>query len=677
MVMMSGFFGIMILTFGMGLSAGGSVLGLPPGERDSLLVQCPPQDVVFYTEWAERGAGKQGAPGIDGLAADPEVLAFLRDVEQALVTSLEDETSRGPKEAQVMGKTMPKIIKTLLNRSGCLYIGVDADAIANAAQQGGGPGPFGMIMAVSSGIKATLIINGGDDSDKLAETLHEILALLPEPPSEELDHVKFPLPPGMSLTLHRRDKHFILGFGEGTVDQALAGLSGKSKGLKSNTRFTSGMQRVKIGKMSGVSWLDIKLVIEKLTKALGPDGALVEKTAKDAGIDKIDSVVSYRGVVKGQIHNRTFVSTNGKLEGLLALAAGRAIKPDDFDLVPADSDFVLSLSLNLPKVLAASKEIVGKAHPPSGPVFEGILKQLEMELKFSIEEDFFKAFGDVWTVYNSKSAGGLFVSSLVGSLEVRDTAKAEKVFSQAMDLLRDSLPGETSSGFRRRGVFLVNKMFMGKKIYFVNTVGNDVPFAPAFCLTDKQLLFGPHPQAIKSHLRFLAGKKETFASRMKELTSGTEGDLLCVSYFDTKSLVRYLYATAPYFGQIVFSEMQRAGIDMTVFSLPSARAILPYVGNSISTVVRTEEGILFDGQTALPIPIFSLVAGNIPLLLFAVRMQGFGALENPQDLQQADVPANQKKALKKPAVKTSVTINRTEAKPATRSREKRAIQTAS
>jgi hypothetical protein len=32
------FFGLMFLTFGTGLFAGGSILGLPPGERDVLLV---------------------------------------------------------------------------------------------------------------------------------------------------------------------------------------------------------------------------------------------------------------------------------------------------------------------------------------------------------------------------------------------------------------------------------------------------------------------------------------------------------------------------------------------------------------------------------------------------------------------------------------------------------------
>jgi hypothetical protein len=538
----------------------------------------------------------------------------------------------------------------------------------------GGGGPFGRMLEVLFGVKATLIVNGGKDADKLADDLKEILKLLPEQPSEDLKNVKFSLPPGLSLRLHREGKRFILGFGEGTIEAAVDGLNGKSQGLKQSSRFAASMERIKIGKMSGVIWLDLKVVVEKLTKALGPSGALVQKTVTEAGIDKIDSVASYRGVLNGQIHNRSFIKTDGTLDGLLALAAGRTIKPDDFKHVPADCDFVYSLSLNFPKLLATSKEVVAKAHPPSQQMFNFFLNQLEAELELSIEEDFFKAFGDVWTISNSKAAGGLFVTSLVGSLEIRDSKKAQKIFTHVMEILRDSLPGETDSGYRHRGVYLVNKKFMGKTIYFVNTIGdNDMPFAPAFCLTEKHLLLGPHPQAIKARLRFLNSKNANFSTKLKELSSQTEGELLSLSYFDMKSLVRYLYAFAPYVGQIAFSEIQSDGGEIDLFSLPSPRAILPYVGNSSFIVSRSKDGIIFDGQTALPVSFFSIAMANMPMLLFMGRMRRFG---ETQGLTTGRCSGKAKKTLKKPAVKTSATVRQTQGKPATRSREKRTVQTA-
>ena len=67
---------LMVLVSGSGLFSGGGIMGLPPGERDAALVKCAPADSLIYAEWSERSTGEAGAPGIDGLAADPEILVL-------------------------------------------------------------------------------------------------------------------------------------------------------------------------------------------------------------------------------------------------------------------------------------------------------------------------------------------------------------------------------------------------------------------------------------------------------------------------------------------------------------------------------------------------------------------------------------------------------------------------
>ena len=49
------------------LLGGSGLLGMPPGERDALLLKAAPQQTLLYFEWAGRGAGQPGAAGIDGL----------------------------------------------------------------------------------------------------------------------------------------------------------------------------------------------------------------------------------------------------------------------------------------------------------------------------------------------------------------------------------------------------------------------------------------------------------------------------------------------------------------------------------------------------------------------------------------------------------------------------------
>lgn len=595
---------LMVLVSGGGLFSGGGLLGLPPGERDAAFVGCAPADALIYSEWAARSKGEAGAPGIDGLAADPEIRAFIKDLDEAILKMIAQETEGGQAEEQVLGRTLPPLIKALLMRPGCLYAELDSEKAAKALEEGSPLGPAGGIVA---GLRVTLIVNAGDQADALAKQIDAIIDLaaneLPIEKTENLQQQKIPLPlPGGGLTIHRHNKYFIVGFGEGTVDAAIAGLDGKSKGIKTNERFAKAMQQIEIKRTGGVMWVDVKGLVTRSSQALGLQGAMIVGMAKMVGADAIDSIASCTGVIDGQIRTRNYITTGGKTEGILALAAGRAIKPDDFSHIPADADFVFAGSVNVPKVLEAARQIVGNADPQSKENLDQLIQQLETELGVSFTEDIFKAFGDLWTMYDSPSAGGLLVSAPVLSLEVRDGDKAKKVVQQLLQVLENALPGELGNQFRRRGVFLEETKFMDHTLHFINTIGDDVPVAPTLCLTDKQLLIALHPQPIKAHLRFLASGEKTFAGRIGKDLKLPEGDLLNLTYVDSKTVVRIVYGMTPWFGQLMFSEFQREGFEMNIASLPSGRAILPYLDVSLSTVVRTPDGIMTDSQSALPIP---------------------------------------------------------------------------
>ncbi|HUG91476.1 MAG TPA: hypothetical protein VML55_11610 [Planctomycetaceae bacterium] len=610
-----GFTELLVIVMGGGLFSSGA-FGLPPGERVAALVRCPPADAILYVEWAARAGGREGAPGIDGLAADPEVRSFLTAVEKAILAAVERESQGAGREAQVLGRHIPPLGKRLLNRSGCLYVSFDEQAQPLEAPDEGLPG---YALQLLSGARATLVVNGGDAADEIARHAEALVALLPERVrTRGLDHQPLPLPmPGATLVLHRHEDHFILGFGEGAIDAAVAGLSGKSQGLAANERFQAATKRLAIDRLASVSWFDVKALLEKAQVVLGPQGELVPMMARTLGLDTLDSVASVTGVEDGLVVTRSFVHTGGGTKGLLAFAAGRGLKPADFAHVPRDADLVSGLSLNPQQILAAVRQIVSEAHPPSGDRLEQLLMQLEAELGVSFEDDVFPAFGDVWTVYDSPDAGGVLFTSAVATLEVREPARARQVFDQLMTILDRALPGEFGDQFRRRGVFLEHKEFMGHEVYYINTVGDEVPFAPAFCVTDTHLLIAPHPQAVKAHLRFVGSRGASFSERATP-PAEPAGDVLCYSYVDAPRAVQLFYATAPYWGQLVFSELQRDGASIDIFALPSARAILPYVSESSSRTVRQQDGILMESRRGLPLPGGAGVLLNMPLLFLAV-----------------------------------------------------------
>jgi hypothetical protein len=622
---------VLLLGFG-GLLGGGSLLGLPPGERDAGYLRAAPADSLLYFEWAERSGGEAGAEGIDGLAADPEVRQFLVDVEAAILKGIRRASDSGPEE-RIMAESIPPLVKSTLMHSGCLYAAFDEQAAARALAEGEPTiGPA----AVALGIEGAFVLNAGDEADEIAKHVNALLDLARVPATvrrNDLQHQVIPLPvPNAKLELHREGSYFVLAFGEGVVEAAVAGLkNADTKGLGSNVRFTKALALVETERTGGVAWLDVKGTLNAVVGALGFQGQMVKSIAESTGLDAVDSMVTVTGVVDGRLSTRSFVTTGGSVRGLLAFADGRPLKNADLAQVPGDADLVYVISLDGKKVLAAVRDVVTKSDPTgfAAQQLNRTLMQLDEELGFSIEKGAFEAFGDVWTVFDSPSAGGVVLTGATLSLEVRDHAKAEPIYTRLMELLEASLPGVENGESRRNGVELRKMSFLEHDVYFVNTYDDDMPFAPAFCLTKSHLFVAPNPQAIKAELRFLASGEPNFGTRLgpmiaagdeRSIPLAIEGEAaVSFSYVDLRQGLATLYALVPYMGQSMMGAIQQEGGDITAFSIPSARAVLPYAKDSFQRVTRTEEGLLFEGYNGVPVPGVTTVLLQVPLLMMPVR----------------------------------------------------------
>ena len=604
---------LIVMMFGGGF-LGGGVMGLPPGERDAKLVQCPPKDVILYTEWASRGEGKAGAKGVDGLAADPEILAFIEAVDRAIMESIARNSQEG--QEKVFAENIPLLVKLLLNRPGCLYLDVDPKLAIKLMSNPPDlpeftPPMFGMLPA----IHATVIFNGGDQADAIQK---HIEALIPEEDRvKNLQHQKFPIPmEGASLVLHRHESYFILGWGEATVDNAVKGLKGESQGLKANERFQAGMERVRLERTGSVAWFDLKSLVNKAVQGLGPQGLVVAAVVQQLGLETVESLAMCSGVVDGQLHSKGFLKTGGKTEGLMALAAGRPLTAKDFEAVPGDADLVFAFTMDFPKILSTTRKLIAQAGEEPKENFEAVFAQLEKELGVSFENDVFKAFGQSWLLYDSPSNGGVLFTAPVLGLEVIDQAAAQKTFVKLMDVLKLAVPGEIQAGRFGRGVYLEKKTFMDHEVYYINPVGREEPFAPAFTLTKTHLLVSPHPQQLKAHLRFLASKEPRFSEKFAKAVTHEGGELFAVCHSEPQLFARYLATISPIFSTMIFGQIQREGAKIDGFDFPSARAFLPYLGNGLLTKERTEDGILFNSRHGLPVPGMSAMMMVFPMIGF-------------------------------------------------------------
>ena len=570
------------------LLSGSGWLGMPPGERDPALLKAAPQQTLCYFEWAGRAAGQPGAAGIDGLAADPEVIAFFEALDLAFAKA---EYPDADEDQQRLQQHLPRLVKLLTAHPGCLSIGFEplppGQTLLNA---------FKKSQSLTEQFRIGLVSSAGSD----AELLVEALGQLTETELEKQPRMQEVAVPGIALkfTVHREADRVLIGLGEGSVERVLACLRGAESGLDANPQFQTAWTRVAPTRVGTVGWFDLKGAIATMTRAAGPAGNLIQPMLRVVGAQALESLVMGTGVENGIVVQRTFLTTNGRTDGLLLLAGGPALRPEQLKHIPADSDLVAAGSLNLAQTVRGVRELIGRTTPASAAMFDEAITQLESELGLNLERDLYPAFGEAWTAFDSPANGGLMGTSLIVAVEVRDAQRATLVFERLMRLLEQSLTADTDPEYDGKTVEIKRQSFLGHPICYVNTagweLGSEAATTPSFSLTQSHLLFALHPQALKAHLRQQLGQRPGFDGVAFKKLGRPEGELLAFGTLDGPRAMLALCAIAPFYGQSVLSHLQSSGFPLDAFAIPSAAALLPYVRDSSFVVVRQPAGLLFE-----------------------------------------------------------------------------------
>ena len=278
------------------------------------------------------------------------------------------------------------------------------------------------------------------------------------------------------------------------------------------------------------------------------------------------------------------------------------------------------------------KKVQPRAHEE---MLEGIGEAEEL-LGFSIRNDVLKSIGDIWCVYNSPGEGGLVFTGLTAVVPVKNHETLSAVHKKLLALGRATLKREDEQmqemsrehGFRPRPVPRIEQLeYAGQQVYFFNTRGK-VPFAPAWCLTEKELIVALFPQNVKAYLsRGEDAGSIAEVPRVAKLLAGDNGPL-ALSYVDTPKLFELIYPFVPMFGQMIAGELQREGIDVDVSILPSAKAIAKHLRPSVTSVRRHEAGIEMVSHQSLPGG--GLMMGS-PLMALPAMMFGMARVSVPME----------------------------------------------
>jgi hypothetical protein len=572
-------------------------LSLPPLPEDPVFSAVAPEECLWYLTWS--GCAKPDATSknhTEQLLAEEEVQRFGAELERRLVAALR-EHANGPDA--IAAQEVPKLVKIALTRPAAIFV---------SEFKMGQRGPD---------IHGGLIINLGDQAGDAKASIDRLTALSPMSPTNAGKWQRAPLPPDAPVIEWGIDgKYFIVGVGEGSAD----GIAEREKG--GTPKWLEAIRsRLRVDRPAMVHYLNIKKILS-LVQASSLGRGVPPQIFDALGINNLTSLASISGLEGDGWTSNTLLGIDGQPTGIFALAGGEPLMAADLAPIPKDATFALAGRLDLDRVYRGISSIAGKIDPRARLQLEQGLAQLENHLGIELSRDVFKALGDTWCVYSAPSEGGILVTGLTVVAPIRDRerlTKAEERLRLMAKAASEPPPGAGQFGPRRSSLTIADFEFRGNQIHFLNFIGEPIPVAPAWCITDKELIVSLSPQTIKAHLSRAdkAGSLADLPAVAKELRSS--GGLTSIAYTDTATTVRTLYPLIQFGFNAIASAVQQEGVQIDASLLPSAAAVLPHLNPSISTSTMAKDGLFMSQHGTLPMEFESLPLMTMPLWLFAAR----------------------------------------------------------
>ena len=140
--------------------------------------------------------------------------------------------------------------------------------------------------------------------------------------------------------------------------------------------------------------------------------------------------------------------------------------------------------------------------------------------------------------------------------------------------------------------------FLGHIVYCLNAGAA----APSWCLTERELVFGISPLAVKAYLS-RGNRHEPISGdpEVARLLAGGNAPTALI-YWDPKGIFRFFYPWLGMYGPALSNALHDQDADVDLSLLPSLPAIDRHLGPTMATVRRTKGGIEFASRGTIPLP---------------------------------------------------------------------------
>jgi hypothetical protein len=578
-------------------------LSLPPLPADATMSQVAPEDCLWYLSWA--GCAKANPASTnrtEQLIAEPEVQRFISELEARLRDAIKRGAPQGPgpqaAQGAVLAEEGPKLVKFLITRPTALF--VEQASVTPA-------GPF---------VKGGAVISAGNQAAELKQSIDRVAAIAFPGLKGQAGELRLPMPQGAPpVELRWHKNYLVVGVGGGSADEIIKRFGGKQPAWLAELRNDLPLERPAM-----VHYINIRRAAGIAIPFIGLDGV---RTMNVLGLDRLNYYASVSGLEGTGAVSRSRLAMEGKPAGIFALLEAEPLQPSDLTAIPKDATFAIAARFDAGNALKRLMELLGQLDPGAHQQFKNELAAIEKQFDFKISEDVLQSIGDTWCLYNSPGEGGLLFTGLTAVAPVKNRERLIKAHDKLLASIRAvneqfaRLQTDNGSRGMRRGVEISDFEFGGHTVYLVSFIGETVPFAPSWCITDKELIVSPFPQMIKA--RLARGKSAGSLADVPEVGQcfGSKKQPSAVFYQDTRSVFRLVYPVLHAFAAMICNQLQGERVDIDISLLPSMAAIEPHLQPGVSALFMTSNGMRWETRQTMP------AMGSTPLFFVMGAFFGF------------------------------------------------------
>ena len=600
-----------IILFFLGLVSIPMPLSVPPMPEDPKLLRAAPAESIAYFSWFGRAkANPQSQNKTERLAAEPQMRNLVLSIGKALKKAWEIEARD---DAELAGECF-NALALVADRPGCVFVsGVDLP-----------PKPFS--------IRAGLVANLGARGALLTPTLRKLETWLVDEMTggngavrafEPLPGLKFrglPMPEeAPPLSWGVVDGYLVVALGKDMAKKIAAGLRGAA-GMTGHAFFKEVQSKVRVARPCFRTFIDLQKIIDMAGRAGGKE---VARILELTGLSDLQLILSETGLEGEGFVARSMLATKGR-SGFLKLVDEPPLSAKELAIIPGDATLASAIRVSPKRLYNQMLELIGAVDPRAHEQFQAeVAGALEEATGLDLEKDLLAHMGDTFALWNSPGQGGLLFTGLTLALELDNSAAFARSFEKAMGSLLELAPKKqpNARGRIRRGVYIETIPAPGTKIYFVNTVGDGMPFAPAWCVTNTHLLVSLFPQMLMATISRGPRLEGSLATHPRVRTAP---EAVALTFMDGSRLFDSLYPALHLLAQLAAGEMQRQGMDIHIGVLPTADSIKPHMTTETSTLAVRPDGLLLTRKGTIPIldPVLGMampLLGAFPMFMLQQR----------------------------------------------------------